>query len=269
MAGVDRDPNHLYPPFRTKVFDCLSEAEEALNRTLFKNRPDKFVFAETLRTVERQAWLWASGRSRPGPIVTKIRDPRWHGIGLAADVMFKERGYDAPHEAWVVLHELLDNYGLSNPAYSFGDYGHMQPPPSDEAIRRKAREWVRAGFPAAAPVPPAEVKVSVFVGADSITDAYAYLSFGKVYLWVRSIVEELEAIVVGVEGSQATVVRTDWMAAGPNGEPEGEEVLKAILPLTFKDVSGARRGFIKAADLTKLGCGLNYDSKQKKLVISP
>jgi peptidoglycan L-alanyl-D-glutamate endopeptidase CwlK len=50
------------------------------------------VILETYRSNERQLWLYAQGRTRPGTIVTNLKVPAMHGAGLAFDFAMKENG---------------------------------------------------------------------------------------------------------------------------------------------------------------------------------
>lgn len=50
----------------------------------------KIVVVHTLRTYEEQALIYAQGRTRPGPIVTKAKPGySWHNFGRAFDVAFE------------------------------------------------------------------------------------------------------------------------------------------------------------------------------------
>jgi hypothetical protein len=88
---INADPTNLDPAFRVKL-------DAALARLASDRRPFKFV--EGFRTVERQQWLFGSGRpavmpfGRPGPIVTNADGVTKHsnhqgdgipGSGRAAD----------------------------------------------------------------------------------------------------------------------------------------------------------------------------------------
>ena len=88
---LDADPADLFTAFREKLQSTLAQLQGA-------NTPFKLV--EGYRTVERQQWLYGSGRpnaqpyGRPGPIVTNadgVRKKSKHqgdgsaGSGLAAD----------------------------------------------------------------------------------------------------------------------------------------------------------------------------------------
>lgn len=72
-----RNLDLLNPAFRAR-FDAWLEAARAAAA------PVEIGVHETLRSAERQAWLWASGRTRPGPIVTWTQHSK-HQQGLAAD----------------------------------------------------------------------------------------------------------------------------------------------------------------------------------------
>ncbi len=87
---VNRDPALLAPRFREAVAAALAECQHAPTKL------DAVVY-EGLRSTERQAWLYAEGRTRPGKIVTNARTSltSWHGYGLAVDVVHRT-GYWAP-----------------------------------------------------------------------------------------------------------------------------------------------------------------------------
>lgn len=71
---ADRDIEKLAEPFKSRVKRFLSECKEV------------FV-TEAYRTTERQEWLYASGRSRSGPIITWTLNSK-HSEGRAIDVAF-------------------------------------------------------------------------------------------------------------------------------------------------------------------------------------
>ena len=88
---LDADPSHLLPRFRQRLEATLAQLRNA-------NTPFKLV--EGYRTVDRQQWLYGSGRpaaqpyGRPGPIVTNADGMRVRskhqgdgspGTGVAAD----------------------------------------------------------------------------------------------------------------------------------------------------------------------------------------
>ncbi len=79
VTNTDRqdDLDTLDPTFRAQLETVLAELE----RAGYKPR-----VWETLRSDARQAWLYSSGRSRSGPIVTWTNDSD-HESGNAADVI--------------------------------------------------------------------------------------------------------------------------------------------------------------------------------------
>ena len=136
----DRSLESLHPAFRVKL--------EALLAALERNGVP-FRMDEGLRTAERQAWLYASGRTRPGPILTqkdggigvwpadhpvvsergKTRRSR-HQSGLAADlypVHPDGRIYipTADHEEWALLAGTARGLGL-RAGRDWGDSPHVE-----------------------------------------------------------------------------------------------------------------------------------------------
>lgn len=80
----NRDVNSLRPDFREKLEAWLTAVRQTF--------PGYEVGVhEARRTPERQAWLFASGRSRPGAIVTNTLDSN-HLYGIAADWHFSQAG---------------------------------------------------------------------------------------------------------------------------------------------------------------------------------
>ncbi len=78
------DPACLHPVFREK-------AQLLLSRLAAENVP--FRLFEGFRSPERQQYLYAQGRTRPGPIVTNARPwTSYHQYGLAGDFVLFEHG---------------------------------------------------------------------------------------------------------------------------------------------------------------------------------
>jgi peptidoglycan L-alanyl-D-glutamate endopeptidase CwlK len=78
------DPACLHPVFRAK-------AAELLSRLAAENIP--FRLFEGFRPPERQQYLYAQGRTRPGPIVTRAQPwTSYHQYGLAGDFVLFENG---------------------------------------------------------------------------------------------------------------------------------------------------------------------------------
>lgn len=72
--------------------------------------------AETTRSDARQQWLYASGRSRLGAIVTYAKSAiyGWHFFGLASDLVHATEGWDAPDSFWQALAALAEECGLKS-----------------------------------------------------------------------------------------------------------------------------------------------------------
>lgn len=81
-TSVCTDPAELDARFREILERALAEAREA--------GLDPVVI-ETYRSQARQDWLFAQGRTRPGPIVTRARVSK-HTSRLAADVCPRVNG---------------------------------------------------------------------------------------------------------------------------------------------------------------------------------
>lgn len=89
FQGQDKDPSLPLPP-RRKIqdLDRLSpetrvKAQEFLRATRAQGLD--VLITETYRTQERQDWLYAQGRTRPGPKVTWTKKSK-HSQGLAFDI---------------------------------------------------------------------------------------------------------------------------------------------------------------------------------------
>lgn len=277
VRDIDRSASHLYPPFRAILETVHREVEAVTNERYFRRKHDRIAYAETLRTPERQLWLYAQGRTRPGSVVTWTRSPRWHGCGLAADHLWDRNGYQVHEQCWVVLYETAKKHGLANPAWRMGDKGHVQWNPKDTATQRAAVRWVRMGFPPLdgtfRPNPAMPAEAEVWIGPDRIEDAYAYVEGGRCYLWVRSILEELDCTITATRVSQARgvahVVRTDWVADhAEGGELAGQETLEAEIPLVIKKAGGVDRGFCWVGDLKALGVQVAWDPKRKRVQVT-
>lgn len=69
---------------------------------------------EGFRSMERQAELYAQGRTKPGNIVTNAKPGQSrHNFGEAIDVVFKLTGYNAPQADWELLGATGEALGLS------------------------------------------------------------------------------------------------------------------------------------------------------------
>ena len=122
-----KDLEGLKPEFRLKLTAALAD----VNRWCAKHHPEyRFVVVETVRTQERQDWLYASGRTRPGPIVTKVHESK-HTKGVAADcVPMKgaDLDWDAPQDVWDYYGHALRRQEL----FWGGDWTHFKDLPHAE-----------------------------------------------------------------------------------------------------------------------------------------
>jgi peptidoglycan L-alanyl-D-glutamate endopeptidase CwlK len=102
------------PPEVPAAKDLGSLAPEyrlAVARVLDRMRQKGFdaVIAETIRTPERQEFLFGFGREYDDGrgVVTNSRSAlySWHGYGLAVDIVSGAHGWDAPASFWQALEE--------------------------------------------------------------------------------------------------------------------------------------------------------------------
>lgn len=114
------------------------------------------IVAESIRTHERQAFLYGFGRGYDDGrgVVTNSRDAdeTWHHFGLAVDVWSRSRLWNAPAEFWAMLGKEAKAQGLAwgGDWSRFPDRPHVQwgPPmrrsPSPRAARLLAEGGVEA-----------------------------------------------------------------------------------------------------------------------------
>lgn len=170
----------LHPAIRDRVKKIKAE----LNNLGFA-----FEIFEAYRSPQRQAYLYAQGRDRPGNIVTKA--PPWtsyHQYGLAVDFVLKINGnWDwsssgANAAAWTKLHEIGRNNGMEPLSWELPHLqmaglsiaalhaGHF-PDGGDEswATNLEAAIVSWTGSPAAPP-PPKSIMRPAISGVDTETD---------------------------------------------------------------------------------------------------
>jgi peptidoglycan L-alanyl-D-glutamate endopeptidase CwlK len=106
MVPMDRDPGKLAPGFWTRI--------QAVVATLQGWGLDPWV-VECVRTKERQAWLYAQGRTRSGAVVTKAQShlQSWHGHGLAVDIVSRSLHWNAPPSFWTALGKACRAHGVT------------------------------------------------------------------------------------------------------------------------------------------------------------
>ncbi len=167
----DQDLSKLHPIVRAAVSATLATLQ---------GEGVPFRVFEAFRTPERQAALYAQGRTAPGSIVTKAQSwQSYHQYGLAVDlVLFRDNGWnwsDAGADAgsWTRMHEVAALNGLRHldfetPHVEFDgpDWRRLQqgldfPAGGDEtwfdAVSEAAARWKSTGgAPAAPPIDPAQ-----------------------------------------------------------------------------------------------------------------
>lgn len=119
---VCRELSVLAPRFRLALGRALAE----MHRLGFDP-----VVAETLRTPERQRFLYGFGRKYDDGrgIVTQVptADLSWHGYGLAVDVISRAHAWGAPPAFWTTLRAAVEHEGLvSGAAWAMRDLPHVQ-----------------------------------------------------------------------------------------------------------------------------------------------
>lgn len=106
-------PERDVPAVRS--LDVLAPKFRAALEALLADLPDAKV-AETLRTPERQSFLYGFGRDYDDGrgIVTQAPTnlTTWHGYGLAADVVHRVHEWDAGTSWFLHLGEVAEHHGL-------------------------------------------------------------------------------------------------------------------------------------------------------------
>lgn len=97
---INRNLALLYPPFREMVEKGLAEAHAAGLMA--------YVF-EGFRSMERQAMLYAQGRTAPGNVVTWAKPGQtWHNYGLAVDLVWdKDPAREGIQWSWAGAYDRL------------------------------------------------------------------------------------------------------------------------------------------------------------------
>jgi peptidoglycan LD-endopeptidase CwlK len=151
MSDVDRDKTHLFPPFA----ELLNRFEAELARASLP-----FYLFEGMRSFERQAELYAIGRTKPGKVVTNAEPGRsYHFYGIAADYVldsmtdkpgiqwsWEMRGYEP---AWSKMADLAQRMGMEAAYYwqQFPECPHVQCR-YGLTIPRAYELWRTGGMPA-------------------------------------------------------------------------------------------------------------------------
>ena len=104
---IDRDFAKLHPTVRFAVRTLLTRCDA---------KGLHFAMFEGFRSRERQAALYAQGRTVPGKIVTYARPGEsYHQYGLAADIVGFVDGkwtWNLPGADWDVMHQIASELGL-------------------------------------------------------------------------------------------------------------------------------------------------------------
>lgn len=106
--------------------------------------------AETMRTAERQAYLYGFGREYDDGRgeVTKAETHlvSWHGYGLAADLVHGERFWNATRDFWDALGKCAELRGLTwGGRWTSPDRPHVQWGQCRRSPSRRARELLAQG----------------------------------------------------------------------------------------------------------------------------
>lgn len=128
----------LYPPFEAEI-DALLIAARA-------HGMDVGLF-EGNRSWDRQAKLYAQGRTKPGKVVTQAQPGfSWHNFGLAADIVFRVNGKWSWAEShpWAKLGALGKELGLE----WGGDWKKFQDRPHFEWPKKMSLASARALYQA-------------------------------------------------------------------------------------------------------------------------
>ena len=119
MVSIVKDIGELWPPFATLIKTLLANC---------KARGAMYRPTETYRSNERQRWLYAQGRTRPGKIVTGIKENGMHRYRIAADfVRYIEDSVSWAAHEYVVLGEEAEKLGLTwGGRWAMRDLAHVQ-----------------------------------------------------------------------------------------------------------------------------------------------
>lgn len=128
------DINELVPAMRQKVVKTIVEAAKIGYR---------LRVVESYRTNQRQAELYAQGRTAPGSIVTNAKPGQsLHEKRRAVDFVDRQKGYDID---WQAIANLAKKQGLVWGG-SFGDNPHFEyhGPESEEEVKQEEKDFEKA-----------------------------------------------------------------------------------------------------------------------------
>ena len=131
-VACDRSLDSLAPKFRDAVQAVIEQMGDA-------------KISETTRTFARQSFLYGFGREYDDGrgIVTNASSQltSWHGFGLAADIIHRDKEWNAPQSWFRLLGETGKAHGLDwggdwhHPDLPHLQWGQCKDSPSDEARR--------------------------------------------------------------------------------------------------------------------------------------
>ena len=111
----------MYYPLLLKINELIAK---------MKDKGHKVGLFCGTRSFDEQAKLYAKGRTLPGAIVTNAKPGySWHAYGLAADVVFIDKGkwsWDKKHP-WSLLGKIGEDLGLEwGGRFDFRDFPHFE-----------------------------------------------------------------------------------------------------------------------------------------------
>lgn len=117
-----RDINKLNPYVKAKVIEL---------QEICKSKNIKLGISETIRTDERQDYLYAQGRTRPGTIVTNAKGAdkqSYHQWGLALDIFQNLKGSEYERSFLNTVGEIAESIGFEwgGRWLGFQDAPHLQ-----------------------------------------------------------------------------------------------------------------------------------------------
>ncbi|MCU0634953.1 MAG: M15 family metallopeptidase, partial [Gemmatimonadaceae bacterium] len=134
VTAAERSLEGLSPDFRARL-------ERVIERMRTDHGHD-VQLVETTRSPERQAWLYAQGRTRPGQVVTWTQHSA-HLSGDAADVIID--GQWRNDRAYGRLHRIAEDEGLRT--LGARDPGHLELPAGLRAARAQLAERAMPTLP--------------------------------------------------------------------------------------------------------------------------
>ncbi len=128
---ASRDVTELHPTVQAKLRDHLDLC--ATDPKLDALGVGRVLCIETFRSTERQRWLYAQGRTRPGKVVTKLTPGKSaHGYRVAYDLVPLDRAgrawWAAPPAVWdrIALHGRAVGMEAGHNWKTFRDSPHFQ-----------------------------------------------------------------------------------------------------------------------------------------------